>query len=421
VLGGLFVLFALPPAALVVALTVVWNAIDPITPRVRKAVVWAMHPIARLIVKKPEDSFIVGVVILQAVVQPIAFFCLLAHTVKSNSFSILYAYLYHVIRIGPHFTNYAYAYTLCHKEGHVKRVGFWREPFSYFLHSVFNWWIGLFYGVMPSSFSYGHSRNHHRHNNDKEDVVSTWDRPRDSFWNYLAYVPRWNSYHMNISSTFKFLEEKEPDVAAKLVMGTVYWLVFFCAISMLHFRFALAYLLYPVVESMLLLSAINWAWHCFLDPDKTNIYASSVTLFHGKEETNILNEDYHVVHHQYPSAHWLLYPNLYEKHREEYIANKATILDDTNAMEIFFLAILQKYEIFAEKWVDLSGTMSYEEKKELVITRLRHCSWGSPFAQKAGTCLYEVATAPDDERASSVNSENGDTDAVIVSAASEKS
>jgi len=45
-------------------------------------------------------------------------------------------------------------------------------------------------------------------------------------------------------------------------------------------------------------------------------------------------------------------------------------------MEIFFLAILKKYDVFAEKWVDLSGKMTHEEKKQLVIKRLHTCSWG---------------------------------------------
>jgi hypothetical protein len=104
-----------------------------------------------------------------------------------------------VLRIGPYFMNFAYAYTLCHKEGHTK-VGMFN---SLWLQNVFNWWIGLFYGVMPSTFTYGHSRNHHAYNNDEADLVTTWDRPRDNFCNYLAYLPRWLLYHFNITAVFQ--------------------------------------------------------------------------------------------------------------------------------------------------------------------------------------------------------------------------
>ena len=46
----------------------------------------------------------------------------------------------------------------------------------YMCRNVFNWWVGLFYGVLPSSFAYGHSINHHKYNNGPLDVVSTSDR-----------------------------------------------------------------------------------------------------------------------------------------------------------------------------------------------------------------------------------------------------
>lgn len=113
-----------------------------------------------------------------------------------------------------------------------------------------------------------------------------------------------------------------------------------------------------------------------VSPDTTNIYASSITIFDGDDKTNILNEDYHVVHHQYPGAHWSTHPKMYEKHSEEYKTNLATCFHNTHAMEIFFLAILGKYGEFADRFVDVSGTMSREEIEELIKTRLRTCSWG---------------------------------------------
>ena len=51
-----------------------------------------------------------------------------------------------------------------------------------FHRNVFNWWIGLYYGVLPSSFACGHSINHHKYNNGPLDVVSTSDRVRFFFF-----------------------------------------------------------------------------------------------------------------------------------------------------------------------------------------------------------------------------------------------
>ncbi len=56
---------------------------------------------------------------------------------------------------------------MCHKEGHSK-IGIFKNKR---LNNVFNWWIGLFYGVMPSSFANGHSINHHKYNNGPNDVI----------------------------------------------------------------------------------------------------------------------------------------------------------------------------------------------------------------------------------------------------------
>merc|ERR1719421_702544 len=109
-------------------------------------------------------------------------------------FSVAAFLVYHVIRIGPYFMNFAYVYTLCHKEGHSRR-GLWKGNYNNLvLRNFFNWWIGLFYGVLPSSFAYGHSINHHRYNNGPNDIITTSDKPRDNYLCFIAYLPRWLLY-----------------------------------------------------------------------------------------------------------------------------------------------------------------------------------------------------------------------------------
>ena len=51
------------------------------------------------------------------------------------------------------------------------------------LCTIFNWWVGMFYGVLPATFAYGHSINHHKYNNAKEDVITTSDKPCNNFFN----------------------------------------------------------------------------------------------------------------------------------------------------------------------------------------------------------------------------------------------
>merc|ERR1711988_1883637 len=67
--------------------------------------------------------------------------------------------------------------------------------------------------------------------------------------------------------------------------------------------FATAYLLYPFLENVVLLACVNWSWHAFNNPnDPEDEYVGSVTILDGP--INVLNEDFHVVHHQYPGEHW---------------------------------------------------------------------------------------------------------------------
>lgn len=375
-LGILFVLCSLPFVAINVGSAVLWDFIDPITLRLGKKFTQLLEPIGVRVARHPKDGWMLAVLILQAVLLPLLFAWNLYATLN-DGLSITRVWMYHLLRIGPYFQTFAYAYTMCHKEGHVKVIGMWKKPYSSFLSKVWNWWIGLFYGVMPSTFAVGHTVNHHRYDNDEKDIITTWDYPRDSFSNYLAYLPRFLAYHMNMSVIVQFVREGEYNLALHTLWGTVYYFVFYGVISYIHPTFAFVYLVYPLVEAGLLLSAINWAWHCFVDPDENNFFAYSITIFDGLPNTNILNEDYHVVHHQYPAVHWSEHPRLYEKHKQEYIDNQATIFRGTHAMEVFFLAILKQYDVFAEKFVDLNDKMTHEQKLQLVKTRIQTCTWGN--------------------------------------------
>lgn len=248
-LGYFFIATSLPPVIIVIGSTVLWYYIDPITLRTLKFISRTIAPLWRNVMMNEKDTFMVNVFFLHGICTPLFFYLNLQDTIKTGQVSLLWLYIYHVTRIGPYFTNFAYAYVLCHKEGHTIS-GMFKKPYSFVLGNAYNWWVGFFYGVMPSTFVFGHSINHHRYNNDQDDVVSTWDRPRDSFRNYVRYVPRWLSYHFNISATFKFMDERKYDIAAKLVFGSVvYWCAFAYVFS-INKLFAVAYLGYPLFERL---------------------------------------------------------------------------------------------------------------------------------------------------------------------------
>ena len=87
--------------------------------------------------------------------------------------------------------------------------------------------------------------------------------------------------------------------------GTLYYcggvlLVYQCVGS---FYFVVFYILYPMIEGNILLAAVNYTWHAFIDPqDHDNDYVNSVTILNGLNFT--LSEEYHVVHHQVRAMLW---------------------------------------------------------------------------------------------------------------------
>jgi hypothetical protein len=134
-------------------------------------------------------------------------------------------------------------------------------------------------------------------------------------------------------------------------------------------------------------------------PDPSNAYVNSVTILNGKD--NIWNEDYHVVHHTSP-CHWTEYPDRYEKHKADYIKSKATIFkvgegeggllasrggcgapgcfcgngwvpprQECEEGELLYWLLSHQWDELANHFVDLEDKLTHEEKKALLLERLR--------------------------------------------------
>uniref|UniRef100_A0A7S2J590 Fatty acid desaturase domain-containing protein n=1 Tax=Haptolina brevifila TaxID=156173 RepID=A0A7S2J590_9EUKA len=425
-----------PPIGIVIGSTVVWEAIDRgfagglvesgqelsglIFGRIIPWIERLTKPINKHFVKHEDDSFLVNFALFTALGLPLLLttFGRLHLACKSTAAAALLCYAYHVIRIGPFFMNFAYVYSVCHKEGHAQaaKTGLFAPPLdkSGPLRYIFNWWVGLFFGVLPSSFAVGHSINHHKYNNGPSDVVSTSDKPRDDWRWLIAYIPRFTLYACNISTTAQFIKEGLHSVAFRTVLGTLYYLMFVALVAKWYGAwFSFAYIIYPFLEQSVMLSGINWVWHAFLDPnDVENEYVQSITILGGT--INVLNEDSHVVHHQYPGVHWSTHPKLLTKHGKAYETRLGSVFYGTHTFEMLALILLRDYDKLAERFVgrmpenaetELFGCgthdktkvkrptcpISHDEAKELIKARLRACWWGPRATHNDPTLLSDKA------------------------------
>ena len=65
----------------------------------------------------------------------------------------------------------------------------------------------------------------------------------------------------------------------------------------------------------------------------------------------MLNEDSHVVHHQYPGTHWTKHPKLLTKHMGEYVKSYGSVFYGTHTFEMLALIIMADYEKLADRFL----------------------------------------------------------------------
>ncbi|KAI8905424.1 fatty acid desaturase family protein [Gorgonomyces haynaldii] len=290
---------------------------------------------------------------------------------KHYGFSIGFLFVYHLLRLGPRFRFFAHAQTLFHKEGHCHK-GLFKGSFSV----LNNWFMqcvsGPIYGCFVNFYPIYHNKDHHRFDNGPEDMSTTLDLDRSKTTSFFVYLARFSTIWTNCYPIYRFFKKQEQQYAVKLSYGLIYHIAFIAA-SWIFVGplFAYCYCIYPAIEAMIFLCGISYMWHCFADPkDPLNPYVSSVTILEGKD--NIWGEDYHVIHHTLPKLHFSEGASYFGSHLDEYKKNKATIFKKTEEGEILYLLLSKNWDKLADLFVDLSGQMTHEQKKDLLLTRLRY-------------------------------------------------
>lgn len=334
--------------------------------RVKRA---ASQAVAKRIMLDPRNHDYLPWILAIAVLPPILL-SWVWQRYRVHGFELSTLLIYHHLRIGPRFRLFAHQQTLVHKEGHTHK-GFFKGPFALF-NQVSGLWNGLFFGTPPFHYGTAHVKIHHRWHNDVDDVHTNIDLDRTVFNSFILYLPRFFCYHTGISPLVLFLKRREYELAGKLLLGLLYYYgagALLCCCT--DWKFACAYWLYPLLESTSLLAMIAYIWHAFVEPtDPTNQYVNSVTILNGGD--NVWNEDYHVVHHHAPHIHWTDAPAHFEKNKAKYAEHTATIFQDCEEGNMIHWIFAGDWDSLAEHFVDLNGKMTHDEKKQLLVRRLKY-------------------------------------------------
>ncbi|CAB9511059.1 Fatty acid desaturase [Seminavis robusta] len=335
-------------------------------------------PYQEWLVANPKDSFVVNYTLWLGGVLPAYFIWEAVAQANAPEFIWWRAVLYNAVRIGPMYRHFMYVYTLSHKEAHCYGKIF-AAPYHHVLQYTYNYYIGFFHGVLPGPFTQSHIYNHHKYDNNKDDVYSTGSFRRDSFLMFLRYVGVWFQYAFNLSTAVQFAKEGKTQRVMYSILGTLQYMAQVALMAYLvNPMTAFAYILWPFIEGNILLAAVNYTWHAFIDPnDFDNDYVNSVTILDALNFA--LAEEYHVVHHQYAGVHWSRHAELYEKHHDEYVKSKATVFQGSNLFVVWGMILARDYQGLADMFVQLepdkSKHLSQEEVAQLMKERLQCTSW----------------------------------------------
>lgn len=262
--------------------------------------------------------------------------------------------------------------TICFNVNNILILGWFKGPLELLNYKMIQFISGVLYGTLPYQYMISHNKIHHRYHNNLKDVHTNFDLDRTKFKSFLQFEPRFFLYWISVTPLIEFCSRKhvETKYILSLLGGIVYWgLWVYLNYRFVGFWFALTYCVYPLFEATAFLGAIAYLWHAFADADDpSNPQIVSFTILNGMD--NIWNEDYHSIHHHSPLVHFADAPQHFLDHQKQYENCKGTVFADTEEGELLYWLFAKKWDKMAEHFVDLSGTLSHEQKKELILRRL---------------------------------------------------
>ena len=140
--------------------------------------------------------------------------------------------------------------------------------------------LAFFYGHVPENYRVGHVEIHHGEGNDHGDVTSTLHVDRSKSGQFVRYMGDFAEFWSGITIVEYFnqklrdtkLQERERKAALvarrRALSGMLaYYGVFAALCWFVSPFFAFWHYLEPHLEIINYLSAINYTWHTFVDPD----------------------------------------------------------------------------------------------------------------------------------------------------------
>ena len=302
--------------------------------------------------------------------------------------------LYYFAWVGPGGRGMATAWTLAHREGHLSGGRMYRPWLGERVGNFFENWLGVFYGIVPHSFSTAHILTHHRFDSGKGDPVYLWDLDRTRLVDLMLYQWRFLLYMTGISSLTEFQRESGVHPAldrarARLRRGmAIYWLYLPAGIlALLIFTgssvgaallFLFLVYLQPLLAMSTFLSIINIGQHGFLEFDAAGRHVehvTSTTIIDGLDDA--YGEDYHVAHHHFPGVDHDGLSEHVARERPAWTRCNGTVFENTTFFEIAIMMVRGEFDrLIRDHYVDFGGKRTVAELAELFERRAKRKEMG---------------------------------------------
>ena len=262
------------------------------------------------------------------------------------------------------------AYALAHKEGH--NFALYKKPLRGVIGNFFENWLGMFYGIVPYSFTTSHVSIHHRLDGGVGDTFYQWDLNRASVSDFMLYVSRIFQHMIGYSSTVFYAANGNKDHYSKMTLGMKSYAVCLGVVLAITRspNFVFWIILQPLLCMTYFLALLNFGFHGFIEFDETGKQIECVnatTIIDGDDD--YFGEDDHMAHH-YSSAIYYKDLRAHQKTKEaEFAKYKASVFRGLSIVELSILILLGQFNVLADHYVDYSGKMSKAEISAMLRRR----------------------------------------------------
>ncbi|KAJ2999570.1 hypothetical protein HDV02_002535 [Globomyces sp. JEL0801] len=233
--------------------------------------------------------------------------------------------------------------------------------------------IAPLYGQTWNTFYYHHVKHHHVEDNGVNDLSSTIWYDRDNWVHFAIYFSRFYFLVM-FELPYHFYTKGQYLAAYHCFTGEFFTYIFYASFFFICSNpLSVMFTWYMAFNfSRIGMMTGNWTQHAFLvQDDPKNDYKTALTCVNTVYNSFCFNDGYHTSHHLNPKRHWQDHPEHFMTSIKRYAEERVHVFQGVDYWEVWCMLMIRDYDGLAKSFVDLTETLTHEEKIEYLKARLK--------------------------------------------------